>query len=790
MSSITTAEEIQKQLSIIFGFHSARAEEIQVGDIIGVGKLTKQKINNLVFEMLKFLNAYNGMLRDYSGSEIFAMEFTLKHRSREKTDYSIMPKSMILIPGEYKDCNTLLLALTQETGILDVFNAKEDLDDIGKLFFEIEEVVNRPELNVDEKKNVLNKFAWRFTRKIQAYLMEGKWNKKLVGIKTFSPIEQDYIKRYLEIQSKYEIFWSNPIKNIKIGNPRFIKPRINYGEKDKLEYMKWCILPHSAYYIIQNTLQLAANLLQIANTGTINEIQELLFKHFINEVKDLIIEQESKGFEFNKIIPKFNQAINSIEKELLNFENKAINFCKSGEKLEYGTLIKKLEDELKNYSKINANTKSLTDILLRIINEDEFNHEASIRSIELKGCVDYLIELAKSQLKLIKENFQKYLSFSYLFLIFERFIANIKQELDSEQQPTKILGYRFLSKLAFLILNEICEKTIYLNDFNQFDRKRLETYFKEVVTKTINKNIDDIPIYIEDLIRFAESMLGSQLKNVEKYTKNLKEARKQFEFLLGFIFRNSNYNNFIKQMEEEIVDPETLAQKFHEFIRKRMGGLNIYWKEYVLDLILEFGIVNQPKYLEDLDNKKPWSKAKIFNLFIEFIEKKITSLLDPKNFIEVLDNYIAKIQNPTEQAIMVILFEQYEYSLSILEEFPSYFKQKLSKSLAEVNYDSAIPNNITLVNNFQIESLYDLNIFNNREIEILKEINCSYLDFLKKFEMEYFSKLVALPTRLILKNINNISFSGPLYTIFEFKFLERFFKTSIFSNWERIKLNI
>ena len=41
MSTLTTIEELQKQLTLILGFSGK--ENLDVGEIIGVGKLTKEK---------------------------------------------------------------------------------------------------------------------------------------------------------------------------------------------------------------------------------------------------------------------------------------------------------------------------------------------------------------------------------------------------------------------------------------------------------------------------------------------------------------------------------------------------------------------------------------------------------------------------------------------------------------------------------------------------------------------------------------------------------------------------
>ena len=54
--------------------------------------------------------------------------------------------------------------------------------------------------------------------------------------------------------------------------------------------------------------------------------------------------------------------------------------------------------------------------------------------------------------------------------------------------------------------------------------------------------------------------------------------------------------------------------------------------------------------------------------------------------MNVLDSDIAKIEYPVEKEIMLLVFEQYEYSLGIIEEFPAYVKQKLLKILTQLPY--------------------------------------------------------------------------------------------------------
>ncbi len=72
---ITTRESINYQFSLIFGYSSPN--EVIVGDVIGPGRLTKGKVNELSKEVSKYLMMYNAILRDYTGAELYGIEFEL-----------------------------------------------------------------------------------------------------------------------------------------------------------------------------------------------------------------------------------------------------------------------------------------------------------------------------------------------------------------------------------------------------------------------------------------------------------------------------------------------------------------------------------------------------------------------------------------------------------------------------------------------------------------------------------------------------------------------------------------
>ncbi len=167
---ITTRESINFQFSIIFGYSSPN--DLIVGDVVGPGKLTRKKVQELAIDVVKFLRMYNAILRDYSGSELFSIEFALHNYDEKDSQLKIYPKSMILIPGKFKDCESLLLALKPETGYLDTHKSKESIDDISRLFFEVEEYIDHPELTPEDKEKISQKFATRFSVKLYGDLIE------------------------------------------------------------------------------------------------------------------------------------------------------------------------------------------------------------------------------------------------------------------------------------------------------------------------------------------------------------------------------------------------------------------------------------------------------------------------------------------------------------------------------------------------------------------------------------------------------------------------------------------
>ncbi|MCP4762542.1 MAG: hypothetical protein GY870_12245, partial [archaeon] len=420
-------------------------------------------------------------------------------------------------------------------------------------------------------------------------------------------------------------------------------------------------------------------------------------------------------------------------------------------------------------------------IQIQLIDLKDFEKQKSIRVIEMEPYLNYFIQMAEMSYNIIKNNYERFYCYRYLLNLLDKLIIVAREELESEEKPAKALGSRFMDKIFKNLLNKINEKIINNVEGMRFNRIKMDNIFNELVKNTIEHYIDEISIYAEDLIGFAEIMLGEQAKKVEIHFDRLKKARTEFLFLLSFFLRNSTLNRFLKELREnEILNPISLSESFRKFMWKRIGGIKIYWKEYILDLIKEFGDNNKKKFEED----GGWSKYELINKMISHLKNRISEITEPAKFIEILDNYIGQIKDPTEQALMVLFFEQYEYSLDIVDDFPNYMKQKMEKILSQLNYSTTPiqPDGYLKSDEIQISVLSD-GIKKNS----LKEKIFGFYDFINEFELKYFSKLIARPSNLILRSIDKTSFSKTLYYNLEFKFWEKFFKINISSNWLQVR---
>jgi len=744
---ITTRESINYQFSLIFGYSSPK--DLIVGNVLGPGKLTREKVNELSFDVIRFLRMYNAILRDYTGSELYYVEFELFNFDEKDAKIKIYPKSMLLIPGKHKECESLLLGLKPDTGYLDVHKSRTSLDGISKLFFEVEEFTNHPDLNDDDKSNFLGNFAERFSKKLYSELIEDKWNKKLIGITTSLPTDKEMLTQYGSIKNDVEIFWNRKPPEFNFLNYEYGKFSTPFSDKMAIEHLKYLISEPSAKVLVEHTLKLGANLMKLANTGTIDETQERILAYLIKIFKEeLALRDEECSTE--ELFSYSEDFLANMEKKVNQFLEVSEKFLSSGEKGELTKLLKLFKMFIQNKSNLNSR-----DQFNEIFNLCEFSlsqsvsQEQDLIAIELSSAINYFFELFKQSFNIIRRALPRFLYRRELILLANLLIKNVKSKLEIERKPAKTLGRNLISKFEIALKSRIEFNSRLLSKHYSFDRNSLIKNFKKITIETFSHFFKDIELDISDLISFAEVQMESNPELIKKHLDKFESFSKELRFMANYILRYSTINRFLKDESAfEIADPVTFANKFYRFLEKRVAGIDLEWKVYVLEWIKDYA-----KKFFDITEKRDWRLNETFADFIEYFEQREKLEQDIKQFLTFLDKYIAQVVDENEKHLLLDFYKQFEYSIDIKFEFPIYIQNKVETELKLINFDEKKTRPINFLSISEDDTIYD---------------------YIKENEVKYFSKLIPRPKNIILRhnfsNEEKESFEGNLFHVIYFKY--------------------
>ncbi|UYP46555.1 hypothetical protein NEF87_002840 [Candidatus Lokiarchaeum ossiferum] len=778
--ALTTSDELQKQLAVIFGFKGQL--ELEVGEIVGIGSLSKKTTEYLIKNVLNYLNAYNSMLRDYANCQLHSIEFSLDNLG-DPNDIQLMPKSMLFIPGEYKDCNTLLLLLAPEASLLNPKTAKSAVDNLGKLYFEVEEALSRNEITKEQKQEVLTKFARRFALKLQGNVIEGKWNRKLVGLKTNS----DDVS-YLSVNIQKEYLWEN--KEIIPKNHRFRIIRTPLDENDQFDFLKYKLSQSTVFVITKNTFHLTSNLLHIANTGTINDLHRalliLLLKNFIVFFPG---QEDYISFDqFKDSLLNFIAFIDSIKKDFFILSD---NVVKSGIQMEFKNLPQTIISEFQieqDGSLRNQFYTDLQDCFINYIieNRQDYQNSKNFRAFELKTPFLFMQESLDLVLNKIKIALPGYFTHELLTNHAQTFIELLQKEFDSiGKKPIIALGLKYLEKYSKYIQNQIDNK--YLESIVR-NESQVQSFFNKIAKESIEPFISGVSIETEDLLSLCGFILAD-IPVAIHHIEILMKYRVEIEFLWGLVLRASTLQRFIKEYPTELTfDPQTFCTQFIEFLqRKRLGGFQLVWKNEIFAYIQEFANQYQSKYLLEREQKIYWSKQKIVSLFIDYLGKKVDESTTLEGFLVPLKKYLDNIaMKNVNNRIVLKIVDLYSEGLEVFSQFPDYMRQVFYKTLE--NYEDI---KIHLQASTFIGPLKSIDDAFTEDIEFSSSLSYkkSFFNYIIEHEMKYFSKLFAEPKNIILKSLENETFDGKvLYHHINFQSLgDNFSKLMISSNYQSVK---
>ncbi len=128
-------------------------------------------------------------------------------------------------------------------------------------------------------------------------IQNGKWNRKLVGLKSEDSMDIES-QSYLTLNMK-SVIRADKAHEIEPFDPRFSPVNLQWSQENLWEFMKHQILPSAALVIAENTMKMTANLLQIANTGTIDDVQQQILVIFLNAYLERE-QQNPQTVSFNK----------------------------------------------------------------------------------------------------------------------------------------------------------------------------------------------------------------------------------------------------------------------------------------------------------------------------------------------------------------------------------------------------------------------------------------------------------------------------------------------------------
>lgn len=759
---ITTRESINYQFSLIFGYSSPT--NLIVGDVVGPGKLTKDKVNELSQEVIKYLRMYNAILRDFAGSEVFAIEFELYNFDEMDAKTNIYPKSMLFMPGRFKDCESLLLALKPETGYLDPHKSRDSLNEISKLFYEIEEFTNHPELEGNRKIEVFEKFATRFSKKLYGELIEDKWNKKLIGLSVSLPTEKELLSTYASIRADVNFLWNKRPIEIFFSNHKFESLKSPYSGKSMIDHLKYAISEPSANFIVEKTLTLGTNLLKLANTGTIDEIQEEVISYFIDHLREkLALIKEHHSSE--EVISKITLILKELSNKVDNFLSISKKFLTIGEIGNISELLTKYNKFIMNNAGINDDLyPDLSQLAMKSI-KLSINKEEKIRSVELSSMINYFSEIVRNSFKVINESFPRYLSSRRLKMLVYSFIRSLHNKFNNEQEPSKILGQNLLSKFERSLISQIEINPIILLKTGKYNEDLLKREFRKLINDNIKSFFGEVKLNISDLIAFAEVQMDKNPKAIESHIKKFKHYSGELKYLLSYILRYSTINRFLKEEPDiEIKDPVTFTNRFHRFLEKRIGGINLIWKSYILEWIKDYA-----KKFFVIEEKRDWQLNETLFEFIKYFEERESIEQEPETFFRYLDKYIQKVTNQIERENLIDFYKHYEYCIDIKTEFPKYVQNKVEKEINLFNPEQG--------------KLFPIDYLNINEED-------TFRNFIKEKELKYFSKLIARPVSLILEqdltSEERELFNDNLFHVFEFKYWHKNTKFDVSDNFKEV----
>jgi len=572
------------------------------------------------------------------------------------------------------------------------------------------------------------------------------------------------LNTYAKVISNVEVLWYKKPMEINLLNSKFQRIKSSFNGQQAIEHLKFSISEPSANFIVAKTLNLGTNLINLANTGTIDESQDDLIIFMINYIIKNVKEY-SEPHTAEWLISNVNKLLIDLQGHLNKFLEYSKNFLSTGEMGYLDELLNKFEYFILNKGKLESeNFDPIWKIAKKFI-EQALTQKLNLRIIELSSAFSYFSEIMNKGLNLIRLSLPKYLSYRRLKILTVSLTNNLYEKFNLEQKPAKNLGQKLISRFKAYIFNQIETHPLLLKKDLKYNEGQLIKEFDLLVDKNIDAFFNEIDLKIGDLVSFAEIQMEFNLDSIRSHIEKFKKFSTELHYLLSYVLRHSTINRYIKEEpDKEISDPVSFSNRFHRFLEKRIGGINLEWKFYVLDWIKDYS----KKYLKP-EEQRLWTLDEVYNDFIGYFEERESKEQKIENFLTFLDIYIAKISNPEQRSSLLEFYKNYELSIDINTEFPKYVRNNIKNELSNLKP--------------QIENIIPFNYFNLDEDE-------TFYNYVKNTELKYFSKLVPRPLTVTLKHIltneEKDLFNGDLFHVIDFKFWHNNARFELSDNFKEV----
>ncbi|NVM02354.1 MAG: hypothetical protein HWN67_08455 [Candidatus Helarchaeota archaeon] len=721
---VFTGDELSRIYATIFSYIDENGAPY--GGIVSPGRVHSVKVKELINNTATYLSAFNSFMEDYAGSTLFSAEFLLEYVGKED---KLLPKGILLITGSRKTRSDFILAFEYETGLIDVYKAKNELNTVCENIYQIEEEINRPQIDNKARTQILERYSSRSAQKMFGIFIEKKWQRtyKEGDRKKSQNLDQVDVDADNVISGNQDTNYITLPPEINLKNIKLSRLKEKSEDKASIQYLKHALSPITAKRITQNTFSFSREAFLPLNELSGNMTQSRFLSFFLDYFIDMIGRYEAKK-RFDFLIPVLREEVEVYRDALKSFQASAEEYFKSGIKTEFNEHV----DKFKNWvlEKSLGQQKSL---LIKIFEEfigpvrEELGNK-EIAAWEFKPELNFFIEYANHSISNLIRGLPIFLSKNCEVELLRSYIRKFKEEVLKDQEETiKAIADTYLNKFESYASNEIYKK--HLEEVEvKFDQDKIEEQLPKELMIYMENFVEEQNLTLADLIDFSGNFILPRVdsednkKLFSKTFNNLKSYPREVLFLTEYLLRYSVFNTFLFENEEKVSEnPDSFSEEYLNFLDRRLTAMKLNWNDLLLNWIDDFR-------QENIDKEKLLFEQ--VNNFINFIKSQGQKQLEPKIFLQNLEISTEMETDEIQKALLKLFSEIFQQSVELRNTFPSFLNN---------NFKNFLQNK-----NLKVETIEPKKILLN-ETE-------SFQEFQENFQVKAYSKFIVKPILLILQN--------------------------------------